>query len=159
MAEPKKKEAHTETVSKEHTAKVPAVQALAGALVLGGRKFTVVKQVTLPILKQKSGEIVAFKIEQEMSIETSKEKKRDGTEGEEKQLGVLTVTELTTGNRFTYVCNAILRDRLVKGYPRDKDGVPGYVGKCFAVKKLETLEGKRYKDVNVLEIADDGEVA
>jgi hypothetical protein len=125
----------------------------APAIMVNGMAIRVKKQVTLPTLKHDSGQTVLVRITDPFVSETSVEKKTVKVAGvdteieEEKTLHIARVTELQSGENFTYVLNAITHDNIVGAYPNDD-----YVGKCFAIQKLGTVQGKRYKDVKVVEI-------
>ena len=125
----------------------------APSVMVNGMAIRVKKQVTLPTLKHDSGQTVLVRITDPFVSEKSVEKKIVKVAGvdteieEEKTLHIARVTELTTGENFTYVLNAITHDNIASAYPGDE-----YVGKCFAIQKLGTVQGKRYKDVKVVEI-------
>jgi hypothetical protein len=128
-----------------------SAQASAG-LSFGGVSFTKAKAITLPTMKQKSGEEVFFRIDAPIAYEEkteeqlAKENKKYDPENPE-TIPVLTVTCLRTEEQFKYVGNAIFVRELERQYPEQ-----GYVGRFFGVKKLEAREGKRYKDLQVIEL-------
>jgi len=126
-------------------------------VVVGNQEFAVAQQVNLPSLKHDSGETVTILILAAIVDETKTEKKVIKVKGvdteveEEKTLHIAKVGEITTGLDFTYVMNAITNDNLRRMYPND-----GYVGRTFAIQKLGLVAGKRYKDVNILELTPTG---
>lgn len=111
------------------------------AVMIGGVLFEMVKRVNVPTLKHESGDTIVIRAELPIRTEIQT------GENEGKEINILRVTELTTGTEFEYVCNAITADVLEGAYP-DK----AYVGKSFAITKLGTVAGKRYKEVDVVEI-------
>lgn len=123
------------------------------AIMVNGMAIRVKKQVTLPTLKHDSGQTVLVRITDPFTSEASVEKKTVKINGvdteveEEKTIHIARVTELQSGENFTYVLNAITHDNIVGAYSDDS-----YVGKCFAIQKLGVVQGKRYKDVKVVEI-------
>lgn len=130
---------------------------------VGGFTFKVAEQVTLPVLKQKSGETVFIRIEKPIAYEhktaeqLTAEGKAPGSK-DDRPVPVLTVTDLKSGDKFKYIGNAIFVSELERQYPQPVDretgelGAWGYVGKFFGVHKLEAREGKRYKDLQVVEL-------
>lgn len=115
-------------------------------------KVKIVKNVTLPVLSLKAGQVVFVVID--TAIEKGKELKRtaaaDGKEPEVKQepADICHVTNLETGEQLQFIVNAVVKANLDEAYPKN-----GYVGKRFRVAKLEKRAGKRYFDFNIAEIA------
>lgn len=128
-------------------------QQAASGVVIGGTAYKVLKRVNLPTLKHESGETVCVRIDDPIRLEKNIVKetvKVNGTDTDierEVYLNVVRVTELSSGQPFEYVCNAMTADNLRGAYPEN-----GYVGHSFAIQKLGTVAGKRYKETNVLEI-------
>ena len=130
--------AKAETIDNE-TGEIVAGTALkiseqaAPAIMVNGLAIRVKKQVTLPTLKHESQTTVLVRFTDPFVSETSTETKEVKVDGvmrqveEEKTIHIARVTELQSGENFTYVLNAITHDNIVGAYPND-----GYVGKCFA---------------------------
>lgn len=124
-----------------------------GAIMVAGTEFKVAQQVTVPVLKHDSDETIAVRIDTPIVAEDQFDTKIDEETGEivkqtfKGKINVGRVTELTSGQLFQYVFNAISASELRSAYPND-----GYVGKCFLIKKLGVVAGKRYKEVQILEI-------
>ena len=124
------------------------------AVMIGGQKFAVKQQVNVPVLKHESGQTVAVRIELPIRHETSRrEEEVTLADGEvvkgikETDISVVRVTELGSNQLFNLVLNAISASEFDRAYPDN-----GYVGKCFAINKLGVVAGKRYKDVQIVEI-------
>lgn len=131
----------------ESTAVAKTSDAAAPAIVIPGMgTFTVAKQVTLPTLKQNSGDQIVVQIVRAFYAE-NKSAEQTAKDGGSSEIWLTEVIDLTTGNRFKYVVNAILKNELETQYPED-----GYVDRYFAIKKLEAKEGKRYKEMQVVEL-------
>lgn len=124
-----------------------------GSLMVAGTEFKVAQQVTVPVLKQDSGETVAIKIVAPILVEDQFDTKIDEETGEiikqtfKGKINVGRVTELTSGQLFQYVFNAISASEIRNAYPDES-----YVGKSFLIKKLAVVAGKRYKEVQIIEI-------
>ncbi len=117
---------------------VALAEKAASGVMVGGMKFKVKELVNVPTLKHDSETTVAFTV-----LAPIFENKGEN----DNMVSVVRVKELSSGQTFEYVCNAITQDSLRSAYPND-----GYVGKSFAIKKLGTVQGKRYKDVQIVEI-------
>lgn len=130
------------------------------SIVVGDTEFDIVQQVNVPVLKHGSGETVLVRIEQPIRHElSSREIEVAVASGEmvkgkqDTQIAVTRVTELNSGQLFNLVLNAITASELERTYNTENENkVPAYVGKCFAIRKLGTVQGKRYKDVQIIEI-------
>lgn len=130
---------------------VAKVAAAASGVMVGGVAYKVVEQVNVPTLKHDSNETVCFTILAPIFVSSSPaQPEAFNADGSVKMndVSVARVRELTNGQVFEYVCNAITADSLKGAYPNDT-----YVGKSFAIKKLGVVAGKRYKDVQIIEIA------
>lgn len=142
------------TENTESEVKAVAVrEERSGAVMVGGNTFAVVQQVTVPVLKHESGETIAVRLEQPIIEEDQIEYTTDPKTGEvtdqkyKGKINVGRVVELGSGQLFQYVFNAISASELRSAYPNN-----GYVGKSFLIKKLGVVAGKRYKEVQVIEI-------
>lgn len=144
-----------ETEQMESEVKAVAVtENRTGAVMVGGNTFNVVQQVTVPILKHDSNETIAVRLEQPIVEEDQIEYTMDPKTGEvtdqkyKGKINVGRVTELGSNQLMQYVFNAISASELRAAYPGN-----GYVGKSFLIKKLGVVAGKRYKEVQIIEIA------
>lgn len=123
-------------------------------VMIGGKVFAVIQQVNVPTLKHETGETVAVRLMQKINLDESSreiEVTVDGvktTATQTNEINVIRVTELGSNQLFNLVLNAITASELRSAYPDHS-----YVNKCFAIKKLGTVAGKRYKDVQIVEIA------
>lgn len=125
------------------------------SVLIGDQKFKVKQQVNVPVLKHESGVTVAVRMEQPIRHELSQREIEvlNSATGEmvkgkqETQISVARVTELGSNQLFNLVLNAITASEFERAYPEN-----GYVGKSFAIRKLGVVAGKRYKDVQIVEI-------
>lgn len=135
------------------TKAITVSEKAAGGVIVNGQQFNMVKRVNLPTLKQESGEVVVFRIDARIREEVNYKETEVVMNGEkvkatqENIINVVRVTEASSGQPFEYVCNAMTADNLRSAYPDHT-----YIGHCFAVQKLGTVAGKRYKETNVIEI-------
>lgn len=150
---PKKKTQTRGTKSRE-VATLPAQASLVGNVITheGGRKFTVKRQVTLPLLKQIDGQVVTIKITSAIYVGKQITDAKNPDKAKEKPADLVHVVELISGRPMVYIIGAVVKGNLQEQYPKDT-----YVGKCFAINKRPGPTGKRYKDYEILEIEDDGE--
>lgn len=135
-------------------AKPGEVQAGAAQLVdIGGVEYKIAKRVNLPILKHEDGETLAVRIDQaiveEPTVRDVQVKTPTGVQTfqEESTINVVRVTELYSKEPFNLVLNTMSAGDLRNAYPDHS-----YVGKMFAIQKVGLVAGKRYKQVNVVEI-------
>lgn len=123
------------------------------AVTIGGVEYSVIKRVNLPTLKHESGEVVVVRLDDVIREELSEREEEAIVDGVKRMItrsntiNVVRVTELSSKQPFEYVCNAMTADNLRSAYPSH-----AYVGHCFAIQKLGTVAGKRYKETNVVEI-------
>jgi hypothetical protein len=121
-------------------------------------KFKVVKNVTLPLLKQNAGETVYIKITEPFKI--GKKVQND------KAAAVIAhIVNLVTGEEMQFLVPAVMQGVMHDEYGAAKYGMdenketievepekePTYIGKCFAVSKLPKA-GKQYHPISVQEI-------
>lgn len=124
-----------------------------GSLMVAGEEFKVKEQITVPVLKHESGETIAIQFVQPIIVEDQFEYETDKKTGEiidqtyKGKINVARVRELSSGQLFQLVLNAISASEIRNACPNDS-----YVGRCFAIKKLGTVAGKRYKEVQIIEI-------
>jgi malate/lactate dehydrogenase len=126
---------------------LPVIGSETGSeIMIGGRKITVKKQVTLPLLKHEEGQIRYVTILK--AIYEGKEiKNKRGGETEMAPATMALVTDLETGRQCEYIVNAVFKGIMEDDYPSDS-----YVGKSFAINKLEKPKGKRYNALEILEV-------
>lgn len=117
--------------------------------IAGGKQFSVKRMVTLPLLKHADGATVFIKIKG--AIFTGKQVKTEGKVNE-KPADLVNIQEMVSGRDMQYIVSAIVKSNLEELYPDQS-----YVEKCFAIRKGETVVGKRYKGYEILEIEDNGE--
>lgn len=141
---------------------------VAREVVVGGRKFTVAKLLTVPQLKQQEGQSVVFKVTSKMfvakalKIDPTKVKKDDPPR---KPPTMVNVTELSTGRPMQYIVPAKLQTKWADEFDGDLDNpnaTHAYVGQCFAVyygPMGKTASGRQLRDIEVALIEDNGEVA
>lgn len=165
MARRDKTTDETQTVGAEDVGNMPAAltenkgtavavkDSAKTGMVVGGVKFKLARQVTYPLLKHEEGQTVL--IRPDAAFYTGKKivNKRDGSQ-DEKEPELVVVTNAEDMRQYLYIVNAVLRDTWSSEY---KDN--SYVGRWFAIEKMEAPKGKRYKTLNILEVETDGEVA
>lgn len=107
--------------------------------------FTVKRRITLPSLALKQvGQGRALKIMEEMRIS----KVKDKSDQKREPATVCPVTDMATGEVFTFIVPAVVRENLRDNYPDDS-----YVGKTFwIVNKGKRSESQRYNDFEVSEV-------
>ncbi len=159
MADKKNETSETENRELSTIEGGKAGRSITEAVLIGDGKYKVKQQVNVPVLKHDSGQTVAVRIELPIRTEISRREDEVTTSSgevikgvKESNISVVRVTELNSGLLFNLVLNAITASEFARAYPDNEHGVPGYVGKCFAIQKLGTVAGKRYKDVNILEL-------
>jgi len=122
---------------------------LAGATA-SGFKFTVSRNVTLPLWKWETGKQKVFRIETEIKIGNVTKPKGKGVEPTKVEMEpahVAEVTNLDTKTRCQMIFGKVLQSEIEKAYPEHS-----YVGKCFASIQSD-IPGKRYKGYTLDEIA------
>jgi hypothetical protein len=136
----------------ESTAVVTTSKAASGVMI-GGIKYEVAALVNVPTLKHESGQTLAFKVLQpiyDTENEITEEVEVEGRKvmaTRRNTISVVRVEQLSDGKTYEYVCNAITADSFRTAYPE-----AGYIGRVFAVHKGNTVAGKRYKEVQILEL-------
>lgn len=111
-----------------------------------GRVLKVKKRVTLPQLKQRDGQIVAFTVLAPYFL-AKEVKPKDDTTKPEKPPHLVHVRELETGIEYHYIVGAVLKTAWDEEYSNG-----AYVNRTFAVRMIGKAEGKRHKDYDVAEI-------
>lgn len=112
-----------------------------------GVVVTMVKQVTLPLLKHGDGETVVFTALETMFTGKQLKAKNPG-EPLPKRATIVKVLDAKTGQTMQYIVPAVLEDTWKTDYPDNS-----YVGKAFAIQKLPKVEGKRHKDLIIVEVS------
>lgn len=142
----------TSEVLNTETGEITASNAVAvvgsekgSQVTVGGFKLTVSKQVTLPLLKHEEGQIRYVRIEKPIYEGKEIKNKRSGETSMEPATMAL-VTDLETGRQCEYIVNAVFKGIMEDDYPKES-----YVGKIFAINKLEKPKGKRYNALEILE--------
>lgn len=128
MPRAKKTATEPKTATPEGTEKMPS--------------FEIVEAVTLPTLKWPQGETIFVKFEKAIEIRQTV----DPQNGEEKEIEVATVRELTTDSQHELVCGVVLKKELDMKYEND-----GYVGACFKMTKHK-VPNKRYNTFEIYKI-------
>lgn len=126
---------------------------VASGVMIGGVSYGIKQLVNVPTLKHETNETVVIKPIAAIIETTSMQDKEVIIGGvkqiaqEEVTINVVRIIEMGSGQTMEYVCNAITADSLRTTYPNDS-----YVGKVFGIKKLGVVAGKRYKEVQILEL-------
>lgn len=141
-----------DTPSNVATLEQPSVSQKALAVMdeaLARIGYNVAKVVNRPLLKHEENQVRMIKITGPVFV--GKELKGTTKEGEAKMAPAMLapVIDLETGREHDYIIGAVFNGVLEDSYPD-----ASYVGKCFAVNKLPAEKGKRYKPVEVLELAE-----
>jgi len=107
--------------------------------------LTVTRRVTMPSLALKTpGQGRALLIQDAMRISQIKDK----TDQKREPATICTVTDMKSGEMFTFIVPAVVRENLVRDYPSDS-----YVGKGFwIVNKGKRTETQRYNDFEITEV-------
>lgn len=134
-------------MAKAKVASKGAKEAAASAVVntAAGRKFAVVRNVTLPVLTPKIETPVYVTIKDAMRVgQTIKAKEG---EAEKKPATVCTAVNVETGEVVTLIVSAVVKSIFERDYPDN-----AYVGKSFCLVKHAKKEGKNYFNFSVDEI-------
>jgi len=132
---------------------VAVVEAASNAVIVGGVTYGIAKRVNVPTLKHESNETVVVRFEDEIREVVNVIEDEGYVNGQltkitrENILHVARVTEMSSGQPFEYVLNAITNDNIEGAYLNKT-----YVGRVFAIQKLGLVAGKRYKEVNIVEL-------
>lgn len=129
-----------EVVKQEETNNVPAV---FGA-------YKIKRRVTMPTINPPVDKPCIFRIEDAMRESTYKEKlSADGTrvDGDKKPGTVCTVVDVETGLVGLWLMPSLAVSQLNEAYPDD-----AYVGRVFGFKKLTKRPGKKYFDIELIEL-------
>lgn len=123
-----------------------AKEAAATAQAQAGRKFAVVRNVTLPVLQLKIETPVYVTIREAMRVGSKQKAGKDGKPQMEPAT-VTSVVDLETGEVKTLIISAVVKSIFNDDYPND-----AYVGKSFCLVKHAKKEGKNYFNFSVDEI-------
>lgn len=131
-----------------------------GDIAIAGLNFRVAKKVTVPVLKNEQP--VAFTVQGPMYM--GKQLSAKDGKAPMAPATLIKVFDLVTKTDKVYVVPAVLKSVWIDDYdgfdPDPKSPNHGrqdianneYVGKHFAVRKLEKPEGKRHRELQVVEI-------
>lgn len=137
-------------------AKPGEVQAgAAQSVMVNGIAYRIARRVNLPILKHEDGETIAVRIDMPINEEATTrditvrnpETGQPMAVTQEGVINVVRVTEIYCGEPFNLVLSVMAAGDLRDAYPEHS-----YVGRTFAIQKVGLVQGKRYKQVNVVEI-------
>jgi hypothetical protein len=145
MSKPKKTTKAPEAQASTATAVATAAPLPATAVRLPvGVK--IVKRITMPSLALKQAGVGrALYIRDEMRISTVKDK---STDKPREPATICTVADVETGEEFTFIVPAVVRENLQRDYPNG-----GYVGKTFWIcNKGKRTEAQRYNDFEIAEV-------
>lgn len=138
-------------VSKE----VAMTEHTTNSVMINGKEYVVAKRVNVPTLKHNDNEWISIRIDAPIRVEVNEINEEVVVAGvkqiatREAEINVVRVTELYSGQEMEYVCNTMTADNFRSTYPDN-----GYVGRTFAVYKRGLAPGKRYKETEVVEIAE-----
>lgn len=112
--------------------------------------FKVVKQITLPSLAiKKAGDSKILKIMDAMRISKVVDKSAEGKKRE--PATICTVTDMETGELFTFIVPAVVKKNLQETYENDS-----YVDRIFQItNKGKRNEAQKYYDFQLLEVSED----
>lgn len=109
--------------------------------------LSLVRNVTLPSLTSLK-EHVPYYLAVADAMRDSKVKGKPNADGTQPAPAtVCTVGDVTTGEQFTFLVPAAVKQSWEQEYP---DGA--YVGRCFRIMSLGKRDGKRHKDYSVMEV-------
>lgn len=149
--------AKTKNLMAKTVAKFTGTSVARPSISIGGVDITdikVIRKVTYPTLSHtRDGQSIAFKVESAYAESKKDIAQPDGTKNGKRAIIVI-VTDLTDGIEKQYVVPSILQNIWDTDFEGDT-----YVGKSFAVQKLAKRDGKRYRDLNIVEIDGDDFVA
>lgn len=110
--------------------------------------FRVKRNVILPTLSPQVNQPLILRIDDE--IRTSTYVDPDPKKAKEKPADICSVTDMQTGVQSILLVPAVMKSAFDRDY---SDG--SYVGKVFGVQKLPKRPGKRYFDVQLVELEAD----
>lgn len=156
MSKQAKKTANREAINTPsqpaQTSTAVAVQNAIGAKAQLPVGIVITRRITMPSLVMKKAGVVAYlTIVDAMRISTVKNKPAKGPDGKDRPVDpatICTVGDILTGEMYTFLVPAVVRENLIRDYPGD-----AYVGKCFMIEnKGKRNEGQRYWDFAIAEI-------
>lgn len=114
-----------------------------------GRRFAVVRNVTLPVFKVEIEKPIYCTIKDAMRVSSAQGKAKGDKPGEAKKepATVCTAVDLETGELKTLIVSAVIKSIFTEDYPNDS-----YVGKSFCLVKHAKKEGKNYFNFSVDEV-------
>lgn len=114
-----------------------------------GKVMTLIKQVTLPLLKHGDGQTVVFRADSAMYL-GKQLKAKTPDEPAPKRATMVKCFDQMLQQDSVYIVPAVLEDTWKTDYPSDS-----YIGKCFAIQKQPKKEGQRHKDLVINEVSVD----
>lgn len=111
-----------------------------------GTKMSVARQITLPLLKHKDGETVYITVVSE--IYSGKQIKPKEGDQQQKPADLVKIIDLQSGLPHVFIVPAVLKDAFIMDYDESNT----YVGKSFAIMKMPREEGKRHKNLQIVEL-------
>jgi hypothetical protein len=123
-----------------------------------GRRFAVVRNVTLPVLKLQIEVPAYITVKDAMRVSESHAGQQASEDGKgakkkENQMGpatICTVVDLESGEVKTLIVSTVVKSIFEREYPGD-----AYVGKSFCLVKHAKKEGKNYFNFSVDEVDPD----
>lgn len=110
-------------------------------------KFKVTRNVTLPTLSLKEGQIVFVRFEEPIYVGKKVEPKAGDTSKQKEPPHLVNVVDLETGELKTLILNTVLKSTIDEAYPNG-----AYVRKSFRVEKLPKKAGKEYHGFVIQEV-------
>lgn len=108
------------------------------------------KLLTVPLLKLAVGEPRYIKVTAAMFIgKEIKSSRANATPSNREPATLVNAINLETGEECQVICSAVVKGNFEDKYPDNS-----YVGKCFALTKLERAAGKEYNGFKMEEIED-----
>lgn len=141
----KKPETPADTPANTDVAPVQESISQRALTLANGKTFTVKRKVTVPTLTQKGDEVIAFKVNGPMY----QGKEIPGKDGKPAMAAatLVPVLDLNTDIEKVYVVPAVLKSQWEQEYPDNS-----YVGKSFMCQKMPVEQGKRHRNMNIVEI-------
>ena len=148
-----KKVSKTETPSGGQTPNLPALSSGAQMTKDIPEGYKAKRAITLPSLSIKPGTFYNLRIEDAMRISTVRDKPAFEADGKTKKkprdpATICTVTDVITGEQYTYLVNSVVQENLRRDFPNDT-----YVGKVFKIANMgKRQENQKYYDFSIIEL-------
>ena len=151
------------------TATGVAVSEPAATAIVAARKFSIKKQVIVPTLSLAVNQPKILRIDSVIIESTYVDP--DPKKAKEKPADVCHVTDMENNAKMLLLVPAVMKSALEREYMDNKksknsDGVTTitpvagterYIGCIFGVQKLMKRPGKRYHDIEIVELSEDGD--